>query len=131
MRKEIKARARRSLKKHYLLFVAVCLIALFLSSESSSFDNVIHLQVPETSGETVPESGTPGRGVLGPLINGLTSGTFERRLAAAINSFVGSQTAGEWCMVLAGLAVVFVFWFFCSESVLRGVCADLSGRPYL
>lgn len=112
MRKEIKARARRSLKKHYLLFVAVCLIALFLSSESSSFDNVIHLQVPETSGETVPEAGTPGRGVLGPLINGITSGTFERRLAAAINSFVGSQTVGEWCMVLAGLAVVFVFWFF-------------------
>ena len=78
----------------------------------------------------MPESGTPGRGVLGPLINGLTSGTFERRLAAAINSFVGSQTAasGVWCWPVWR-------WYlssgFCSESVcVVSARIFLEGRTY-
>ena len=40
-RKEMKRAARKSLKKHYLMFVAICLIAAFLGSEfSSSLDAV-------------------------------------------------------------------------------------------
>ena len=35
-RKELKRRAKHNLKKHYLLFVALCLIAAFIGSEFSS-----------------------------------------------------------------------------------------------
>ncbi|MGI6012149.1 MAG: DUF975 family protein [Ruminococcus sp.] len=156
MRKEIKAGARKSLKKHYLTFVAVCLIALFLGVESSNFDNVIHLyssdkasdenvvdagsvseeygladiieeNQPEESGaEEVHKTSGQKRGVLGPLINGFTSGSFEMRLASAINSFVGSETAGEWFLVLGGLAVIFVFWFF-----VQNLFCVISARIFL
>lgn len=36
-RREMKAAARKSLKKHYILFVAVCLISAFIGSEFSGF----------------------------------------------------------------------------------------------
>ncbi|MGI6005909.1 MAG: DUF975 family protein [Ruminococcus sp.] len=154
MRKELKTHARKSLKKHYLLFVAVCLIALFLGSESSNFDNMIHLYSPdEAADESVVDAGSTheeygladlieqngagkqeggaSRGVLGPLINGFTSGSFEMRLVSAINSFAGSETAGEWFLVLAGLVIVFGFWLFV-QNLFCVVSARifLEGRCY-
>ena len=49
-RKELKQRAKRNLKKHYLLFVALCLIAAFIGSEFSSSLSIINSVNPESSG---------------------------------------------------------------------------------
>ena len=49
-RKELKQRAKHNLKKHYLLFVALCLIAAFIGSEFSSSLSIINSVNPESSG---------------------------------------------------------------------------------
>lgn len=151
MRKELKVQARKSLKKHYLMYVAVCMIALFLGTQVSNFNSVIHLYSPENAAdEEVVDAGSvheeygigniieekrqeegkeiPAKkqGVLRPLINGIASGSIEMKVASAINSFVGSETAGEWVLVLAGLAVVFGFWF-----LVQNLYCVVSARIFL
>lgn len=151
MRKELKVQARKSLKKHYLMYVAVCMIALFLGTQVSNFNSVIHLYSPENAAdEEVVDAGSvheeygigniieekrqeageeiPAKkqGVLRPLINGIASGSIEMKMASAINSFVGSETAGEWVLVLAGLAVVFGFWF-----LVQNLYCVVSARIFL
>ena len=63
-RKELKRRAKHNLKKHYLLFVALCLIAAFIGSEFSSSLSIIHSATLESTGthaedsmDTGPEEG--------------------------------------------------------------------------
>lgn len=151
MRKELKVQARKSLKRHYLMYVAVCMIALFLGTQVSNFNSVIHLYSPENAAdEEVVDAGSvheeygigniieekrqeegkeiPAKkqGVLRPLINGIASGSIEMKVASAINSFVGSETAGEWVLVLAGLAVVFGFWF-----LVQNLYCVVSARIFL
>ncbi len=151
MRKELKVQARKSLKKHYLMYVAVCMIAVFLGTQVSNFNSVIHLYSPENAAdEEVVDAGSvheeygigniieekrqeegkeiPAKkqGVLRPLINGIASGSIEMKVASAINSFVGSETAGEWVLVLAGLAVVFGFWF-----LVQNLYCVVSARIFL
>lgn len=48
VRKEIKKNARRVLKKHYFLFLAVCLIAAFINSEFSGSLSVIESKITDT-----------------------------------------------------------------------------------
>ena len=42
-RKEMKRRARRALKRHYILYVAICLIAAYIGSEFASSLNVLEI----------------------------------------------------------------------------------------
>ncbi|NCC43693.1 MAG: DUF975 family protein, partial [Clostridia bacterium] len=54
-RKEMKQGARKSLKKHYAMFVAVCIIAAFFGSEFSSSLNVVTIPSnEEQSADVVP-----------------------------------------------------------------------------
>ena len=46
-RKEIKTRARQTVKKHYMMLVMVSLIAVFLGLQSSSFDNFVRMYSSE------------------------------------------------------------------------------------
>lgn len=55
-RKEMKKQARLSLKKHYFMFVAVCLLAAFLGSEFSLSINV----TSSNQVESAPEGGSGG-----------------------------------------------------------------------
>ena len=50
-RKEMKKRGKRSLKQHYLIFVAACLIAAFLGAEFKSSLNFSSMQTYEQIGE--------------------------------------------------------------------------------
>ena len=56
-RKELKRRARASMKEHYLIFVAVCLIASFISAEftSSLTFSELHIVTTETSSVSVSD----------------------------------------------------------------------------
>ena len=49
-RKEIKTRARQTVKKHYMMLVMVSLIAVFLGLQSSSFDNFVRMYSSESVG---------------------------------------------------------------------------------
>ena len=55
-RKEIKTRARQTVKKHYMMLVMVSLIAVFLGLQSSSFDNFVRMYSSESVG-TAAEAG--------------------------------------------------------------------------
>lgn len=64
-RKEMKKQARRSLKKHYFMYVAVCLIAAYLGAEFSSSLNGLNSYMPGISYEVKLDTDVP-TGVLTP-----------------------------------------------------------------
>lgn len=56
-RKEMKKAAKRNVKRHYILLVAVCLIAAFLNSEFSGSLNSLEVNVQESSGGSSGDMG--------------------------------------------------------------------------
>ena len=50
-RKELKSNAKRSLKKHYWLFVAICLFAVFIGAEYGSSLDVLRTDMESADGE--------------------------------------------------------------------------------
>lgn len=89
-RKEIKTRARQTVKKHYMMLVMVSLIAVFLGLQSSSFDNFVRMYSSE-SVETAAESKTDTRVAVGntglvDVLNQTMSGDTEegRQLSEAL-----------------------------------------------
>lgn len=64
-RKEMKKQARRSLKKHYFMYVAVCLIAAYLGTEFSNSLNGLNSYMPGISYEVKFDMDVP-TGVLTP-----------------------------------------------------------------
>lgn len=55
-RKEMKTRARQTVKKHYMMLVMVSLIAVFLGLQNSNFDNFVRIYSAEDEDtDTAPE----------------------------------------------------------------------------
>lgn len=89
-RKEIKTRARQTVKKHYMMLVMVSLIAVFLGLQSSSFDNFVRMYSSESVG-TDTEGMTDTRVAVGntglvDVLNQTMSGNTEegRQLSEAL-----------------------------------------------
>lgn len=89
-RKEIKTRARQTVKKHYMMLVMVSLIAVFLGLQSSSFDNFVRMYSSESVG-TDTEGMTDTRVAVGStglvdVLNQTMSGDTEkgRQLSEAL-----------------------------------------------
>ena len=89
-RKEIKTRARQTVKKHYMMLVMVSLIAVFLGLQSSSFDNFVRMYSSESVG-TAAEGKTDTRVAVGntgliDVLNQTMSGNTEegRQLSEAL-----------------------------------------------
>ncbi len=89
-RKEIKTRARQTVKKHYMMLVMVSLIAVFLGLQSSSFDNFVRMYSSESVG-TDTEGMTDTRVAVGntglvDVLNQTMSGDTEegRKLSEAL-----------------------------------------------
>ncbi len=59
-RREIKARARQNVKKHYMILVMTGLIAVFLGLQSSSFDNFVRMYSAEPMADTRVAMGSIG-----------------------------------------------------------------------
>ena len=156
-RKEMKRRGRRSLKGHYLLFVAACLLAALISAEfkgslsaveaqtyvdPSLEENVVwhgwDINLGDALGSLFPAGGEEDnpvfgrtRGVLASVVNLLSGGSILATLAAAAGSLLGSENAGILLLVLAGAVVMFLFWLLIQNVypvVLRR--AFLEGRTY-
>lgn len=89
-RKEIKTRARQTVKKHYMMLVMVSLIVVFLGLQSSSFDNFVRMYSSESVG-TAAEGKTDTRVAVGntgliDVLNQTMSGNTEegRQLSEAL-----------------------------------------------
>lgn len=83
-RKELKRRAKHNLKKHYLLFVALCLIAAFIGSEFSSSLSIINSATPESTGTYTEDSTVTGpEEGLADVILHIISGNLEEGDAQA------------------------------------------------
>lgn len=83
-RKELKRRAKHNLKKHYLLFVALCLIAAFIGSEFSSSLSIINSATPESAGTYTEDSTVNGpEEGLADVILHIISGNLEEGDAQA------------------------------------------------
>ncbi len=100
-RKEIKTRARQTVKKHYMMLVMVSLIAVFLGLQSSSFDNFVRMYSSE-SVETAAESKTDTRVAVGStgivdVFNQTMSGDTEkgRQLSEALKKEEIERSRGE------------------------------------
>ena len=156
-RKEMKRRGKHSLRRHYLLFVAACLLAALISAEFQSSLSAVQAQDPagSLSGEEaewqrwsispwdalrklIPSENLEDnpifgqtQGVLASLVNMIGSGSFLATIAAAAGSLLGSENAGILLLILVGAVVMFLFWLLVQNVypvVLRR--AFLEGRTY-
>ena len=153
-RKKLKQQGRRALKAHYLLLVAACLAAAMLSAEFQGSLNAVQAQSPTSAQEgdwqgwhisvgdaleqlfPADETGENtvlgrSRGVLAAVVDQFASGTIYVTLAAAAGSLLGSEGAGILLLIVVGVALLFLFWFFVQNVypvVLRR--AFLEGRTY-
>lgn len=100
-RKEIKTRARQTVKKHYMMLVMVSLIAVFLGLKSSSFDNFVRMYSSESVG-TAAEGKTDTRVAVGntgliDVLNQTMSGNTEegRQLSEALKKEEIEQSGKE------------------------------------
>lgn len=182
-RKHLKKAARKSLKKHYLIFVIICLLAAYMGSEFVSTLNVLNITpaVEETeqsmeeggSQETVDggvvvkqngvvdilanmlegkdeeqrkkaeeleekartESTNPilgrRRGVFAMALNSVTSGSIYVTVITAVSSMIGSRDLAVLLLIVAGLIVMFAFWFFI-KNIVKVISRRifLEGRTY-
>lgn len=149
VRKELKQKGKQSLKKHYLIFAAVCLISAFLASEFKgslsfstlqSFDQVLELpaesMVPRRNvgwEEILEESPAfmRTRGVLSDVLNQATSDSILVTAAVSVNSLAGTENTEIFCLILAGAIGLFAFWFFIQNTfsvILRRIF--LEGHTY-
>ncbi len=154
-RKELKTGARRVLKGHYLLLVALCLAAAMLSAEFARTLSAAQAQAPAAGqaaapgwhisledavqsflpdGAAAPDG--PGgllgtQGVLAGLLNQVASGSILVTLAAAAGSVLGSESAGIMALIVAGALAFLAFWFLVQNLfpvILRRMF--LEGRVY-
>lgn len=86
-RKQMKKKGRESLKEHYLVFVAVCMIAALDGRMcSESLRRMTRRQGNPAFGRT--------RGVFSGIVNQISSGSIIVTVVAAIASVTGSENAG-------------------------------------
>lgn len=88
-RKELKRRAKHNLKKHYPLFIALCLIAAFIGSEFASSLSIVNSVNPEAITATSEDSldSGPEEGLANVIVH-IISGNLEEGDAQAAVSLV-------------------------------------------
>ena len=127
-RKEMKQKARQSLRKHYLMFVTVCVAAAILGTEFSGSLDGIKIESREERRELSEElkeqavqntkegrgSAALGRsrGVLAGFVNSVTSGSILVTLIAAVNSMVGSAGITIFLFIVLSLLLALGAWVF-------------------
>ncbi len=121
-RKEMKRRARRALKRHYIMYVAICLIAACIGSEfvasldaldvslsAGCYETQIRLESLSGAGEGFADVMF---GLLACVVNRVTSGSIVAGMLAALHSLTGSENLAVLILILLGAAFLFAVWFF-------------------
>ena len=101
-RKELAKNAKKNLKKHYWLLVAVCLFAAFIGSEFTETTKIL--------GRT--------RGVFASLVNAITSGGIVFTFVDSLSSVISSRRAVVLILLIAALMVYVFITFFIKKTYL-------------
>lgn len=159
-RHDIKNRAKISFKKHYILFITVCILMGFLGSGGNNLTKGMHINTQkEQMGDTVTQSGTSSipvsglsdilngrsisriidsdeifghsRGVFAVIANTISSGTIVVTMISAISSVIGSKSIATAITVFVGFVIILALWVFLI-NVFRAVAARIfmEGRVY-
>ena len=137
-RRELKRRARANVKRHYLLFVFICLIAAAIGTEFRSelkFLNLDSAQI-ETVRGFLASFGREGfeadsRGVLAMAVNRMTSGSLTGIVNEAIRSLAGSnELLRSVGIVLSGAVFLLACIFFTDTFSVAMRRPFLEGRVY-
>lgn len=140
-RKELKACAKRTLKKHYWLLLVVCLISAFWGTEYSSvgvvwYRNPAQLMMESEGGRLLQKAGESqvlGRtkGVLAMAVNQLTSGTFVEKIRMGIGNILGSQDmAANLMIILSMLFYLFISIYIQAVYIVIARRIFLEARTY-
>lgn len=113
-RKELKQRGKHSLKKHYLIFTAICLISAFLASEFRGSLNFSTLRnYEEFIDNPVFEE---WRGFLLNIIQQISPGSILVTMSASVNSLAETERGEIVLLILTGTVAMFVFWVFIQNT---------------
>ncbi len=145
MLKSLKEKGRKSLKKHYLLFVFVCFLAAFIGSEFvnssnatkatepmevttadgktvlySEADEVVEMSIMDTVENIKSHNGNKifetNKGFLAMAINTLSSGSFYLRIAQSIVSIVHSEQIGNMILIVLVMILLFFVYFYIQNA---------------
>ena len=144
MHKKLKTGGRKTLKKHYLILVLVCLVGAFLGSEFSSsltvtkIENNINIEEKTIASKIKKENIKQiekeekakidnyhphenkflgrQRGVLASVINTLGSGKFIFTVFTSLTTLGNSPSLAIALLVILSLIISFIFWYFFTNT---------------
>ncbi len=139
-RKEYKAKGKKSVKRHYWIFLLTCLIGGLIGAEFadsltiftadiSHFSNII--SIPNYLSEGFSSVFSTDKGVLSSVLVTLQTGTYITSLALALFSLTNSEIASAVLLVVIAILVLFAFWFYVG-NVFKVISRRifLEGRNY-
>lgn len=155
-RKELKKNGKENLKKHYLIFLLLCLIAAFIGSEFVNSLSITEIKIAVDNTQVLPNSfkrtvaGTvqkvenisskvknqkkffaSSRGVFASVINAADSGSLYLTLVYGIRSIAGTSSCVIVISIILSFLLYFLFWVLVVNTyrvILRRMF--LEGRIY-
>lgn len=141
-RSELKKSAKSNLKKHYLLFVLLCVVAAFMGSEFSNslsitkIDNTVvdskvnvNSKVKDEVEKTVKKVDSVNdniknsnkiletkRGIFAGIVNSVDSGSLYLTLLKSLRSIIGSSNISVFLSIIISVILFSLFWFFIANT---------------
>lgn len=103
-RKNLKKLSKKSLKKHYLIYVLTCLIGAFLGTEFVGSLSTINVKT------VIPKEIAGNTGVISSIINTFASGNIFSKIYATINSIIDSKDISNVIYILLSLIFFISCW---------------------
>lgn len=156
-RKELKKLAKKNIKVHYALFVLICIVSSFLSSEflGSNYifrarenifpkDSILSIDsIEKNIGKIVPQEHIDkyneninkifGRqeGIFSNIINSVQSGKIHIKIIEGVESICHSRNVGISILIILSLLLFLSIWYFV-ENVYKVILRRffLEGRTY-
>lgn len=146
--KELKSKAKENLKKHYIMFIFVCIVASFLGSEFSNFLSMstsdivtkgveVATDIKESEEKNIDVSERfklkeeQKRGVLATIVNSFTSKSIYVTTIAATKSIIGSENISIAIMIVISFIIFLLFYvFLVNPFIIVSRRIFLEGRTY-
>ena len=141
-RSELKKSAKSNLKKHYLFFVLLCVVASFMGSEFSNSLSItkidttvvdsninVNSKVKDEVEKTVKKVDTVNdnikktnkiletkRGIFAGIVNSVDSGSLYLTLLKSLRSIIGSSNISVFLSIIISVILFSLFWFFIANT---------------
>ena len=141
-RSELKKSAKSNLKKHYLLFVLLCVVASFMGSEFSNSLSItkidttvvdsninVNSKVKDEVEKTVKKVDSVNdniknsnkiletkRGVFAGIVKSVDSGSLYLTLLKSLRSIIGSSNISVFLSIIISVILFSLFWFFIANT---------------